>query len=156
MWEMDFVTCMQVLCEVAFSVTVYKFYELDIQIPQQSPFRTIELSFTIIVVHFWLLLIFSSNRAGYYSKWHRLPVGHRPNHWPSCVYPHLHLHRWSCHHCLLEERWHNTQWWQHLLYHFWSDQRNNSHLQPHTDSDWETGGRVSVQCVQHQDTFRKH
>ena len=26
----------------------------------------------------------------------------------------------------------------------------------HTDSDWETGGRVSVQCVQHQDIFRKY
>ena len=99
---------------------------------------------------------FISNRAGYYPRWNHLPVGHRPSHWPSCVHPHLHLHWWSCHHCLLEERWHNAQWWQHLQYRFSSDRYSDSHLHPRTDSDGETGRRVSVQCVQHQDTFRKY
>ena len=47
-------------------------------------------------------------------------------------------------------------WWQHLQYHFSSDRCRDSHLHPHTDSDWETGGRVSVHCVQHQNTFREY
>ena len=90
-------------------------------------------------------------RPGQFVRWNCLPVEQCCH---SCLHPHLHLHWWSCHHCLLEERWHNAQWWQQPWHHVSSDRSSDSHLHPYTDSDWETCRTVSVQCVQHQNTFR--
>ena len=58
----------------------------------------------------------------------------------SSIHSHLHLHWWSCHCCLLDSKQSYSHWGQCSPHHFSDTERSSdSHLQAHSDGDWETG-----------------
>ena len=80
-----------------------------------------------------------------------VPADFRAKRYCSNIHSHLYLHWWSCYYHLLDNKQPHSDWGQCSSYHFSdTDWSRESHLQPHTGSNWETSGRVSVYCVQQQ------